>query len=1171
MNRIMDRLVRAGALVLAVMLSPTALYADDTEIFFSRAQADNEQNEPIANVFIMLDTSGSMRFCENNLAVSGHNATWCSDYTKRRINILQDALKEMLKDAPDGVRIGIGRFNFLVPSVTSGTGGTGQIGGRVLVPVVDVNDATRKIFDAEIAKLNDAGNAASGQAGAQPVGDTPTARAYSEAVRYMMGMTPRFGVAANGAQNGICLETATREVDCVDVFDGWSEWKDLELGVCDPLDPACRVELGAPQPIAGTCDLSLESCSADYGPWTAIGGSCNLLESSVCRVNYGPWVNAAGTCDVSLPTCQYGAWGSWVVTRESGATTTNCPNVNQPTFERRRETVCTRTSIFGICNQTAVQCQERSRGFQTRAENFEARFPTQYYQREATFFTREALYRKECGIETYCANYADIVKGGKYVSPINMANQCESNHVILFTDGAPSANDTAGDQGFTNCGTKNSYDCQVQISEYLHSDSNAMKRKVKTYNIGLYMGTNQTNMERVSTDGAEGTINADDSEQLIKAFASIIDLIADNSRSFSAPGVAVNQMNRLQHLDQLYYAVFEPRKSSYWDGNLKRYRVVDSEIRAQNGPAVDPQTGFFADNARSFWSSETDGPDVRKGGAREQLADRRLFYSDAAGLTKQLNWQEDNDPTLFGLPASATAEQVEELKNRLRTNWGDPLHSEPVLVNYGGSSDNNLIFLSGNDGMLRGVESRTGKEVFSFMPHELFRQANRFTVDRPGLAEDNSRQLYGLDGSWTVWRRPGATPSASPRNVYLYGGMRRGGQSYYMIDASNPSSPEQVWRIDPSRDGYARLGQTWSQPTLTQVMVSGAPRAVLVFGGGYSPADHDRRQGQARRTSDASGNMIYVADARTGDLLWSAGAGGGGARHTTVPSMSWSIPSSISVVDMDFDGVADFFYYGDLGGQIFRIDVDQENIGDSEVRRVANLNTAGAAGNRRFYYPPAISYVRGEDGSENLYVAIGSGYRTHPLDENVDDYFYVIKDTGVERTGNGDFRGKAPSAVLAHGSLEELIDNREADTTGPGWKLPLVGDGEKNLSAPVVFGNRVFFTTYEPGSDELASNPCAVRIGTSYLYVMNLLTGQAAAYNNDGSISDSRRQQLRQDVPPPSPTLLSDGEQILVIVGTEVVGGEDLGNTGLRRGSWYQLQPNEPDRVPRTGLQDPAP
>src|SRR5690606_27462982 len=102
-------------------------------------------------------------------------------------------------------------------------------------------------------------------------------------------------------------------------------------------------------------------------------------------------------------------------------------------------------------------------------------------------------------------------------------------------------------------------------------------------------------------------------------------------------------------------------------------------------------------------------------------------------------------PTFYGLPATASTEEVAELKEELKNTWGDPLHSEPVLVNYGGSSDNNRIFVSGNDGMLRAINSQTGAEEWSFMPYEMIRKANLFTVDRPGLALNNDRQAYGLD------------------------------------------------------------------------------------------------------------------------------------------------------------------------------------------------------------------------------------------------------------------------------------------------------------------------------------------------------------------------------------------------------------------------------------------
>src|SRR5690606_12940907 len=110
-----------------------------------------------------------------------------------------------------------------------------------------------------------------------------------------------------------------------------------------------------------------------------------------------------------------------------------------------------------------------------------------------------------------------------------------------------------------------------------------------------------------------------------------------------------------------------------------------------------------------------------------------------------------------------------------------------------------------------------------------------------------------------------------------------------------------------------------------------------------------------------------------------------GNKHTTVSDMQWAVPSNISVVDKNFDSVADYLYFGDLGGQVWRVDLNEGDITDSEVHRIAALSGSCAGTNRRFFYPPAVAYVKDDQGDEHLYVTIGSGYRAHPLDESVDD------------------------------------------------------------------------------------------------------------------------------------------------------------------------------------------
>lgn len=1154
-----SELGKALLIALVVLLLPIAVHADDTELFYAKVKADSEDNRAVANLMILVDTSGSMKWCEQNL---GDGSQWCKDASKRRINMLQDAMLKMLDTVPEGVRLGLGRFrdNNCIEWGTDRWGRTSctrsRDGGRVLIPVVELTPGVRAAFEREIEALNAAGDSESAGGSASPSGGTPTDRAYSEMARYMMGMAPKYGATETAQAEGVCFQWAERETkDCSMVPDGWNDWVEIPSpGSCtvNP-DGDCKVEYGDPValPAGETCNPDQPDCQIELSEWSAWNATaCDLNLEGFCERRMGSaptGPDISGSCDADAGGCSWNEWSDWSANDERSR---DCDNISRDWYQQQ----------WYEPRRGRSYCRERSRTHQVIPYEYRTRAVGTYYQLPATYFSRDQKYSEVCGKETYCAQYGEIRSAdGNYASPMNLANQCESNHVLIFTDGAP--NGTVYDQDFADC-DGDSYACQRDIAAYLADENiNAKKRKVKTYNIGLYMGNNQSSMESVSTDGAEGTFNADNAEALAKAFAGMVDLVKKNARSFSAPGVAVNQMNRLEHLDQLYYAVFEPKKSSYWEGNLKRYRVLNDKIvDVREFAAIDPATGFFASTAKSFWSSKEDGADVSLGGAREQIGTRLLFYSDAFGDTKQLNWDTDNTPAFYGLPATATTDEVTELKEVLKTTWGDPLHSEPVLVNYGGSSDNNRIFVSGNDGMLRAINSQTGAEVWSFMPYEMIRKANLFTVDRPGLALNNDRQAYGLDGSWTAWRRPGATASSAPSKVYLYGGMRRGGTSYYAVDATG-TSPELMWQIDRGDTGFERLGQTWSQPTLTQVKVGGSKRPALVFGGGYDPDGHDEQQDAGRSGEDDMGNIIYVVDALTGKLLWSAG---GDDASTTVASMKWSVPANISVVDANFDGVADFFYFGDLGGQLFRVDLDDAEVGSSKVRRIADLSGTGATNNRRFYYAPSISYIKSEDGTqESFYISIGSGYRTHPLSEQTDDYFFVIRDDGVARDASRKFVGSAPASVLTTGSLDTLSSSAAADPDKPGWKLPLAGDGEKALSAAVVFNNRIFFTTYMPGADETAiDDDCMVKIGTTFLYVVDLVTGQGASLNNDGTLGGDRRKELEQDVPPPSPTLLSDGEKVLVIIGTEVAGGASLGNTGLRRGSWYQLQPGDADKVP---------
>jgi type IV pilus assembly protein PilY1 len=74
-------------------------------------------------------------------------------------------------------------------------------------------------------------------------------------------------------------------------------------------------------------------------------------------------------------------------------------------------------------------------------------------------------------------------------------------------------------------------------------------------------------LTRLALDSGGTFHTADNSENLIEAFNSILQSVKDVSATFVSPGVAVNQLNRLTHRDELYYAVFKPDERKVWPGN----------------------------------------------------------------------------------------------------------------------------------------------------------------------------------------------------------------------------------------------------------------------------------------------------------------------------------------------------------------------------------------------------------------------------------------------------------------------------------------------------------------------------------------------------------------------------------------------------------------------------
>ncbi len=446
---------------------------------------------------------------------------------------------------------------------------------------------------------------------------------------------------------------------------------------------------------------------------------------------------------------------------------------------------------------------------------------------------------------------------------------------------------------------------------------------------------------------------------------------------------------------------------------------------------------------------------------------------------------------------------------------GDVLHSRPVVVNYGDSrglvvyyGTNNGVFSAVNGSQTAPIGSvPAGGELWGLVLPEHFAKLNRQRINSPELKLPSTvlpealPKDYFVDGSPGLYQKLKADGTVD--TAYLYLVMRRGGRFIYALDVSDPTQPKMLWKI-AATDEFSELGQSWSRPRVT--LVKGYANPVLVFGGGYDPAEDAQPP-----TADTMGRGIFVVDAVTGARVWSAAytAGSAGCGGTTtkgacaVPAMKWAIPTDITFLDRDNDGKTDRFYAADVGGNVWRVDLEPSGGNTPDNWQVTKLAAVGCASGacaagtvpRKFFFPPnAVSVgVAGAAGSYDA-VMLGSGDREHPLISTdpassyfVVNRFYVLKDftTGKD----------ASSAVTLTES--SLIDATTVPYNGTlsGFYVTFA-TGEKAVNASTTTRGTTFFGTNQPKAP--SPNSCLSNLGIAKGYALDPFTGTLNATVYDG-------------------------------------------------------------------------
>jgi type IV pilus assembly protein PilY1 len=448
---------------------------------------------------------------------------------------------------------------------------------------------------------------------------------------------------------------------------------------------------------------------------------------------------------------------------------------------------------------------------------------------------------------------------------------------------------------------------------------------------------------------------------------------------------------------------------------------------------------------------------------------------------------------------------------------GDVLHSRPVVINYGGTTGV-VAFYGSNDGVFHAVNGNQtnptsstlpvpGSELWGFIPTEFFNKLSRQRTNSPqlklsttpaGILPAPQTKDYFADGATGVYQEVDASGTTTKANIYIT--MRRGGNFIYALNVLNPTSPQFLWKKSNADTGFSELGETWSRPLTAKI--AGYANAVLIFGAGYDAAEDTEPPG-----TDTQGRGIFIVDADTGALVWSATHQVSGATSCSgsttqasclVSGMDYSIPTDITLIDHDGNGKIDRLYAVDTGGNVWRVDLEPTagNTPDHwQIKKLAALGcntgvcaTPATASTtpRKFFFPPDVVPASGYDA-----VLIGSGDREHPLMANaaqsVTNRFYSLSDfnTGKDFT-------TIPAATITEASLFDAssatYNGTLSDGTTPasGFYITLA-TGEKVVNAPATVAGVTSFGTNQPRTPSATS--CDTSLGIARIYRISPFTG----------------------------------------------------------------------------------
>ena len=786
----------------------------------------------------------------------------------------------------------------------------------------------------------------------------------------------------------------------------------------------------------------------------------------------------------------------------------------------------------------------------------------------------EALYevtRYYRGLSPYYNTDAFPKWDGTNTSPIQY--RCQKNFTIVLTDGFPTYDETfpsrssdaaipAGktvqnwDGNAANDGTgtnfsyegstlylddvaKFAWDIDFKDTTSLDSggvsynDADFKQQNMYTYTVGFTVKNDM--LQDAAAYGNGEYYTADDGDQLATALSTVLSSISKKIGSSSA---AAANTGRIQSGTMVYQARYN---SGDWSGQLLGF-AVDTDRSSStygdvltNGPSTlgalwDAGDKIPAWDNRKIITSKMNADGTYTGYSFRwdsfSAAEQTTYFSSTEAILQFLRGRKDtvtaayrNRSSLLGDIVHSTPYYVGKPSMRYRDTFESAKYSD-FVTSY--ASRTPIIYVGSNDGMLHGFDATTGVEKLAYIPSPLLSKLSN-------LSSTTYSHQYYADGTPTV---VDSFINASWKSV-LVAGLNGGGQGIYALDVTDPSLYNEaradnigLWEFTDAQS--VELGYTYSRPKIVKLSDG---KWYAVFGNGYNSTLAD---GRASTTGNA---VLFIVDLASGTLKKMISTGVGMTADPTGTSRPNGL-ATVTPIDRNGDGVADYIYGGDLFGNVWKFDVTSSSSSNWGLayRLFSACSSATCTATNRQPITSAITVGPATTGIGQM-VYFGTGKYLETTDNNGTSggiqSFYALHDTGTYTvsgttpviSGRSVLQAQSITAQTSftvtyqNGTPNDTSDdedvvvslrqtsNNTATASKQGWYMDLVppsgAQGERIINQPVLRAGQIVFTTYIPNAD-----PCSPS-GDSWIMKLNAYTGKTLTntydINNDGVFGNEDR------------------------------------------------------------------